>query len=69
MVNYEELKRKYDLVANEQYQCLRDEQLNLIVEKANSPLSSDIIRGMLLLINETDKWEQDFLAARKKIEE
>lgn len=69
MVSHEELKRKYDLVANEQYKLLRDEQLNLIVEKANSPISSDIIRGMLLLINESDKWEEEFLAARKKAEE
>ena len=68
----EELSRKYRLVDNDNYKALRTEYLNLIVEKANSQLSSELLRGMLLLINESDSWERDYLIAvereRKKKE-
>lgn len=66
---HNELKRKYDLVANENYTNLRAEYLDFIVKQANTQLNPEILKGMLLLINESDKWEQNFIAARKKIEE
>ena len=69
MANHEELKRKYDLVANENYVNLRAEYLNYIVKQSNSQMSAELLRGMLLMINESDKWEQNFIAARKKVEE
>ena len=69
MVNKAELKRKYDLVANEVYPELRKEYLDYIVKQANTSLPEGILRGMLLLINESDKWETNFISARKKEEE
>ena len=61
-----ELKRKYDIVANDNYKELREELLNYIVDKSNSPTNADIIRGMLLLINESDRWEKAYLAECEK---
>ena len=69
MANYDEIKRKYDLIDNEVYPKLRTEYLNYIVGQANSQIPEGVLRGMLLLINESDKWEQNFISARKKIEE
>lgn len=65
----EELKRRYDLVDNEVYPKLRKEYLDYIVSQANSPMPEGILKGMLLLINESDKWEQNFITARKKEKE
>lgn len=65
----EELKRKFDLVDNYNYEQLRMEQLNYIVKQSGSQSNPEVIRGMLLLINETDRWKQNFLSARKKMEE
>lgn len=69
MANLDELKRKYDLVDNEVYPKLRAEYLDFVVKQANTQLNPEILKGMLLLINESDKWEQNFISARKKIEE
>lgn len=66
MANLEELKRKYNLVDNEIYPKLRAEYLDFIVKQANSQLPEGALRGMLLLINESDKWEDNFLIERKK---
>ena len=69
MANLDELKRKYDLVDNEVYPKLRAEYLDYIVSQANTQINPEVLRGMLLLINQSDKWEQNFIDARKKIEE
>lgn len=69
MVDLDELKRKYDLVDNEIYPKLRAEYLNFIVGQSNTQMPEGVLRGMLLLINESDKWEQNFITARKNIEE
>ena len=58
----EELKRRFELVDNQNYKALREEWVNYIVGKANSTMSSELIRGMLLLINESDSWETDYIA-------
>lgn len=69
MANLDELKRKYDLIDNEVYPKLRAEYLDFVVKQANTQINPEILQGMLLLINESDKWEQNFISARKKIEE
>ena len=62
----DKLEYRYKLVNNEEYKQLREEYLNMIVSKASSPVSADIIRGMLLLINESDQWERNYLSACEK---
>lgn len=68
MANLDELKRKYDLVDNEVYPKLRAEYLNFIVSQSNAQINPEILRGMLLLLNESDKWEANFLAERRKLD-
>lgn len=63
----DEITRKYKLIDNDNYKKLRNEYLRFIVEKANSPISSDVLRGMLLLVNESDRWEREYLAECKKL--
>lgn len=64
----DETKRKYSLVDNDEYKKLRNEYLKFIVEKANSPINSDVLRGMLLLINESDRWKKEYLIECKKLQ-
>lgn len=68
MADLEELKRKYALVDNNIYPKLREEYLNYIVSQSNSPINPEVLRGMLLLINESDKWESNFIKERNKLD-
>lgn len=68
MANLDELKRKYDLVDNEVYPKLRAEYLDFIVKQSGTNLNPEILRGMLLLINESDKWEANFMSERRKLD-
>ena len=60
------LRAKYDLGTGEDCTKLRALELDFIVEKANSQLSAEMLRGMLLLINERDRWEREYLALCKQ---
>ena len=68
MANLDELKRKYDLIDNEVYPKLRAEYLDFIVKQSGTNLNPEILRGMLLLINESDKWEANFMSERRKLD-
>lgn len=68
-MNKEELLRKYMLVKTGNYEAIRAEALNYIVEVSKSALSPDKVQGMLLLLNEIDSWgtdyEKELIKARK----
>ena len=66
MLNEDILKYKYDLVVSDTYKKLRELEVNYIIDKANSQLSAETLRGMLLLINERDRWEKEYISACKK---
>lgn len=66
MLKEDILRTKYELVTSEDYKKLRELELNFIVDTSNSQLSAETLRGMLLLINERDKWERDYLRECKK---
>jgi len=68
MANLDELKRRYDLIDNEVYPKLRAEYLDFIVKQSGTNLNPEILRGMLLLINESDKWESNFITERRKLD-
>lgn len=68
MADLDELKRKYDLVDNEVYPKLRAEYLDFVVKQSSSNINPEILRGMLLLINESDKWETNFKIERRKLD-
>lgn len=69
MNNKELLKLKYELAKSENYNRVRSLQLNEIVSKSTSSLSSDELRGMLKLIKLTDEWVSDYEEYRKRIED
>lgn len=68
MADLDELKRKFDLIDNEVYPKLRAEYLDFIVKQSGTNLNPEILRGMLLLISESDKWESNFISERRKLD-
>lgn len=69
MNNKELLKLKYELAKSDIYNRVRSLQLDEIVSKSTSSLSSDELRGMLKLIKLTDEWVSDYEEYRKRIED
>ena len=67
-MNEEKIIHRHELVNSSVYQELRTEALNYIVTLSNSPMDEKVIKGMLLLVNYFEKWEEQYeqaLARRK----
>ena len=60
------ISKKLNLLKSKDYQEVRTLQLNYIVSLGNSSIDPLIIKGMLKLINDTDKWEDEFLRVKKE---
>lgn len=60
------IAKKRNLLHSKDYQEIRTYQLNHIVSMGNSTVEPLVIKGMLKLINDTDKWEDEFLKAKKE---
>lgn len=67
--NLNEILLKYELVSDKNYKNLRSAQLNHIIELSNTQADPILIKGMLKLIHDTDKWAKDFISAKKRKEE
>ncbi|MEI7474696.1 MAG: hypothetical protein WCK67_07940 [bacterium] len=65
-IDKELILKKRNLLISKEYQEIRTYQLNHIVNQANSTIDPLIIKGMLKLIADTDKWEDDFMRAKKE---
>lgn len=63
------LKFRYTLAKSETYQHIRSQQLDEIVNRATSSITSDELRGMLKLIKLTDEWVSDYEDYRKRTED
>ena len=63
--NFDEILLKYELVSDENYKNLRSAQLNHIIELSNTQADPILIKGMLKLIHDTDKWAKDFISIKK----
>lgn len=59
----ETIRKKYEIVTSDMYKELRDFYLEHIISSSNSNLDDKHIRGMLLLINESDSWEERYKSA------
>lgn len=57
------MRRKYEIATSDVYKELRDFYLEHIINSSNSNLDDKHIRGMLLLINESDSWEARYKSA------
>lgn len=67
--NFDEILLKYELVSDENYKNLRSAQLNHIIELSNTQADPILIKGMLKLIHDTDKWAKDFISIKKRKDE
>lgn len=69
MADIEEITRKYRLARSVEYQEIKKEFLDFILKaSSNASFSSEKIQGMLLLLNEVEKWIRAYkeeLAKRK----
>ena len=64
----EKLIHRHELVTSSVYKELRKEALEYIVSLSSSPMDEKILKGMLLLVNFFEKWEDQYeqaLAKRK----
>ena len=66
-MNTDELRRKYELSCN--YDELRKEQLEFIVRASKGQIDDKLIRGMLMLIAETDSWKTAYEGLLKQRKE
>lgn len=63
-MNTDELFRKYQLAEN--YAELRKEQLEYIIKASKGQIEDRLLRGMLMLIAETDSWKTSYEALLEK---
>ena len=63
-MNTDELFRKYQLA--EKYAELRKEQLEYIIKASKGQIEDRLLRGMLMLIAETDSWKTSYEALLEK---
>lgn len=64
----DKLTRRYQLTNSaSNYEALRREYLDFIVEQTNSISNPEVIRGMLLLIRESDKWTPAYIKAVEEV--
>lgn len=57
---------RYELVTSTVYESIRQEQLNHIIQLSNSQTDPTLLKGMLKLIYDTDKWKKDFITLKKR---
>lgn len=60
MDKFEIITRKKDLSKSAEYQQIREELCTFIIKQANTGINAEVIRGMLMLLNEVDKWEDQY---------
>ena len=66
MDRFEIIKRKKELAIEPVYKQIREELCTFIIKQSASGINAEAIRGMLLLLNEVDKWEEQYEAYIEK---
>lgn len=61
------LIEKFNLVTSNTYKRVKELQLENILRLANSDAEPLLIKGMLKNIADTDKWENDLLNEKRKL--
>lgn len=64
---FERLKLQNKLCSSSDYQTLRDLQLKMILELANSNIEPLELKGMLKLLAKTDNWKIEYEKAEREI--
>ena len=70
MSNFERIKYKFELVNSEIYKNLKEEFTSFIISKSSNPQFDPLLlKGMLMLIDEADRWKiayEEEIAKRRK---
>lgn len=66
MDNKEILSEKLDLINSEIYSKIKSYQLENIVKLSNSDIDPLMLKGMLKVIFDTDKWRNEFINEKKR---
>ena len=61
------LVEKFNLLGSVEYQKIKSYQIENILRLANSDIEPLLLKGMLKNIADTDKWESEFLAEKRKL--
>ncbi len=67
MTDKDILVEKFNLLGSVEYQKIKSFQLENILKLANSDIEPLLLKGMLKNIADTDKWESEFWAEKKKL--
>lgn len=68
MSNLELIIEKNNIINSLIYKRLRDLQLKYILDLSNHSIDPLLIKGMLKLINDTDRWADEYIKAKAKQE-
>lgn len=60
MVNEDLLNKRYRLVTTDTYAEIRKEAIDYIMTCSSSSIPSEVIRGMLMLVNQLDSFKSDY---------
>jgi len=61
------LVEKFNLLGSVEYQKIKSYQIENILRLANSDIEPLVLKGMLKNIADTDKWESEFWAEKRKL--
>ena len=67
MTDKDILVEKFNLLGSVEYQKIKNYQLENILKLANSDIEPLVLKGMLKNIADTDKWESEFWAEKRKL--
>ena len=67
MTDKDILVEKFNLLGSVEYQKIKNYQLENILKLANSDIEPLVLKGMLKTIADTDKWESEFWAEKRKL--
>lgn len=62
------LIEKRNIIISPTYKRLRDLQLQYILNLSNNSIDPLLVKGMLKLINDTDKWQDEYTREKSKQE-
>lgn len=68
MSNLELTIEKNNIINSPIYKRLRDLQLKYILDLSNHSIDPLLIKGMLKLINDTDRWADEYIKTKTKQE-
>lgn len=67
MNKLETVTHKYQLVESQEYDSIRQYQLEHIIRLSDSAIDPVLLKGMLKLVHDTNSWSYDFQREKERI--